>query len=273
MNIICYSKNRACQLDLLLRSMEKCFSEDISKSSLITIIYAWSYMDTEYFYGYHHKLRARRSGCLDPLFIVENDFRADVLDAISPRMPLTMFFVDDNVMINKLDFHCPEFDYLLNHDDVVALSTRMYPGITYSYSNNVEMSVPEFEYVPLRWQWKGLTADWGYPMCMGDGNIYRTEDILTLLHSVKFRNPYELEQRCAEKPINKPYMVCFNEAKVLGVPNNIVQEWHKNRHGHGSVRQLNNLWLAGNQISLNNFMNIKTHSPHAEVEYKMEAAC
>ena len=75
LNIVCYSKNRACQLELLLRSMNKFWKHNHQ----INVLY--TYTDDEYEKGYDILIDEYKN----INFVLEKNFKKD-----------TLFLIDNN---------------------------------------------------------------------------------------------------------------------------------------------------------------------------------
>ena len=262
MNVIIFSKDRAMQLDLLLRSMPDGWKPKIYfKAST-----------QEYFDGYEKLFSLKR-----PMNVVMEavSFKGDMfdMDIISKTDPLTMFLTDDDVFINPL----PELDgieiILRTNPEIVCVSLRLHPEMDYCYTLNRKQKRPKiagyFAIDAQCWDWRTADADYGYPMSL-DGHIFRTADILPLLKRLEYSNPNELEGQLARHPINRPYMMCFDKSIIVNDPVNRVQDTVPNRHGNVSAEYLNDLWLQGKRIRLEPFLGVKNNACHMELPIEFE---
>jgi len=260
MNIIIFSKDRACQLDLLLNSMSKMLKE--YTQCKINTLYTAS--DTYYEYGYdklkniHQRIN----------FINECNFKSDLIENIDSQKQYTVFFVDDIVCKEPFSIDSDELKLMDKDPDILCLSLRLDPQLTYCYAYNTEMNAPNFDN-KLRWHWDGMDGDFGYPMSL-DGHIFRTKDILPLLSRLKYFNPNSLEGRLSENPIKRNKMICMNMAPIFNTPINKVQTHNTNRFGNISAEYLNKMFLAGYRISLPPLIGFKNSACHQEVDIKLE---
>jgi hypothetical protein len=198
-------------------------------------------------------------------FIPETDFRKQVLQFTDVHKRTTMFAVDDIIWKNKFSMKDREYVYFTRASDKLCLSLRLWPGISWSYMMNCEARKPQF-ISRNTWRRNAGTADWCYPMSC-DCNIYRTQDILQVLKRIDFSSPNTLEGEMANKPLNKPYMMCFDESKVLNVPANRVQnEAKNNRSMAGDYLELNKEFMAGGRLKFEHLIGFKNNAVHFPME-------
>lgn len=253
-NIIGFSKNRAAQLDLFIRSFEHYSKEKYD----IKIIYTYS--NDEFKKGYDRLINYY----VDIDFIKEQDFKNDVLKNIDLNKKYTSFFVDDIIFKNDFSINDNEFKMFENDKSILCLSLRLHPRLTYCYAANVPM-------IPINntvFEWRNKTGDFNYPMSI-DMNIYRTDDILPLLKLLNYTNPNSLEMYLSMNPINKPKMICYDNSIIINNPCNKVQTNNPNKHGNIDAEFLNEKFLNGERI-VNTFKGLENISCHQEMEIKFE---
>jgi hypothetical protein len=267
-NIVVFSKDRGCQLDLFLCSIKKFFIGIHINS--IHVLYTYS--NESFGAGYVKAISYHP----DIHYVFENKgkFKEDLLKNVPLKNALTMFFVDDMIFKEEFKLSCHEAYRVITDQSVACLSLRLYPGINYCYTMNVPMTVPEFLNKELVWEWrKACPGDWSYPMSL-DGHLFRTEDILSKLVYIDYRNPNTLEGNLANSPICMPYMTCFSKSKIVNIPANKVQNVNGNRHGQISAQYLNEQFLIGKRISLTKLLNnpniINNASCHVDVPIEIE---
>jgi len=232
-----FSKNRACQLELCLRSHQRFWGEQIK------VLYV---ADKEFQSGYD-KLKKMYP---DVEFITQTDFWKQVNDLVEGKF--TTFNCDDDVMIREFHEGMPEFLEFRNNPDILTLSFRL--GQHYDYSWDAEVSFPTPEFRQGMWEWWRYGFDYGYPMSVL-GNIFRTSDIKPLLDSRGFTSPNTLESVLAKDPISRPLMICFDEPRSINLPMNLVQnEAKKNRYAGLSTKELNQKFLNGYVIDLDDII-------------------
>lgn len=260
LNIIIFSKDRACQLDLLLTSMRKMFQEYALYK--ITVLYTIS--ANTYKQGYNALIKSHTH----INFIYERDFKQCLLSQVDSEADFSVFFVDDNIWKERFTVQCNEFELFERDPDILCLSLRLDPNLTYCYAYDIGMDSPEFDQ-RLRWYWEGKSGDFGYPMSL-DGHIFRTKDILPLLSKLSYNNPNSLEGALSNHPLKQTKMLCLDKAPIFNIPINKVQTTNNNRHGNISAEYLNKKFLAGYRISLKPLIGINNYACHQEVDVTLK---
>lgn len=262
LNILVFSKDRACQLDLFIRSFKKYFKGCAGDS--LSVIYTYSTI--EYKEGYE-LLIERHSGIN---FIDEKgrSFKTLTEQNIHGKNPYTVFFVDDNIFKGPFSIECKEMALLGSDSDILCLSLRLYSGIDYCYTIPCKSPAPTLS-PENTWAWRGLLGDWGYPMSL-DGHIFRTHEILYLMTRTDYKSPNTLEGALATRPLSKEKMVCLDESVIINNPCNKVQTDNGNHCGTVRADFLNKLYLIKKQISLCNIEGLKNKSPHQEIDVVVE---
>jgi len=263
LNVVIFSKDRASQLELLLRSFLISCKEAMDPS-IVRISVVWLATNEEFKAGYQQL----QTYLPTVNWISQSEFKKDVVSALDPGYSLTMFLVDDDVFIDSFSLTDKEIGLAKSHTGVVATSLRLWEGSTYCYPINKDQKIPEFVKSCV-WKWSGQQGDWGYPMSV-DGNIYRTSFVRPLCLINVYRNPNEFEAMLMSVKDKPEYMVCYRKgSKLLNVPANLVQDVFPNRHSNRfSVKNLNDRYLGGDVISLENITGLKPNTPHYELEYK-----
>ena len=232
---IIFSKNRAAQLDALLRSIYEYYPE-----CDYTIIYK---SDLEYLGGYVKLFNTFPNADIRK----ESNFREDVFDVLTE--PYTGFLMDDMMFIDRFTGG-KEWDLFDRSHNIAALSLRLHPGINFSYVKDMPIFNPFTGKQDLYlWEWRAYASYWGYPMSL-DGHIFRTQDLVECMEVIGFDNPNQLEGMLASYPIQKKFMLCYESAKVVNYPLNLVQDVCKNRNMHISLKELNDNYMKGKRIKL-----------------------
>jgi hypothetical protein len=257
LNVIIFSRDRACQLDLLLRSI----LEFVEGREQIRFSILYKASSSDYELGYE-MLKD-----MFPMFhFVDEqdsflDFKIQTMVLIDRSIPLLMFLVDDDLFKNSFSLDDPPVRAFENDRRIMCLSLRLGQHIKHCYPVDQPVPTPDFqsEYV---WEWKGKPGDWGYPMSL-DGNIYHTAKMLPLLKYISFQNPSALESVLASDPPDIPLMNCYPESRILNLPVNKVQRVFDNRSGNLDPAELNDAFVNRNQrICLAPFRHISNQSPH-----------
>lgn len=257
-NIIIFSKDRACQLELLLRSMKTFFFE--SSICNVSILYRCS---NDFYKKGYDKIRVLHP---EYKYVLEEDggFKRQLLSLIDSNNKGTMFLVDDIIFKDYFFIRSNEMKIFLDTPEIVCLSLRMCPRINYCYTEKRATPPPTFM-VNNIWKWVGLPGDWGYPHSL-DAHLFRTDDIMPLIKSMDYSNPNTFEGVWARHPpTGQPYMICYNESKIVNNPVNKVQTVNGNHCGTISAASLNTQFLMGNGISLRPYVGIKNISAHQEM--------
>jgi hypothetical protein len=173
LNVLIFSKDRGCQLDLLIRSIKQLW---IDRSDyMISVLYTYS--SEQYKKGYDKTIHKHP----DLTYIIElpGEFKNQVINVINPNNKFTVFFVDDNVFKEKFEFKCEEVFEFYRKEDIACLSLRLHPKIEYCYTMKIDTPPPIFISKNC-WICKGTLGDWNYKMSV-DGHIFRTKDIIKLI--------------------------------------------------------------------------------------------
>lgn len=265
-NLIIFSKNRACQLHLLLESINQ---NSFGLFDNITVIYK---SDPYFLTGYSKVIYS-----FDEVnFISENDFRHDVLNLITDEYEFTTFLVDDVVFYESLPVNKNEILSTIN-ENTCCFSLRLGLNCTYSHPANIRYNIKNYylkgEHILVFKLSDQDIGDFKYPLST-DGHIYNTKLLRELLLQTLFTNPNTLEaglQRFVRSVPN--FIFCFRRSKIVSIPANIVNDTFKNRHGleHPiSEKHLNDRYINGEKIDINamDFQNI--NGPHKEIKYEFK---
>jgi hypothetical protein len=248
-----FSKDRACQLDLLLTSL-RTFVPGLREELSVAVLYRAS--SAEFARGYD-RLRTLHPW---PEYHEERSFRADVLQLLATPAPHLMFLVDDLVFIRPWD---PASVAILDRQpDTLCLSLRLHPGINYSYPPNCPAPPPPL--LAGRWRWRGQPGCWGYPMSL-DAHVYRRRDLDPIFKRISFTQPNALESALKAAAPALPYMACHDAPIVINLPQNVVRgDGWPSRHQGLSAEELNTRFLGNSRLSLQHLQNLTPASAHVE---------
>jgi FkbM family methyltransferase len=245
---IIFSKNRACQLELLLRGL----------TIPVSVLYAY---DPEFKAGYD-KLMGMYP---EVNFVHETNFKDQLVALVAGGNEYTMFFVDDILALEPFIEDCPEFAELKRDPEILCLSLRLAP---------YHKDTPVFKRKNV-WEWKnsGVRTQFGYPMSV-DGHIYRKEDLLATITNNFFDTPNSLEGLLMKNiPPNRPLMICFDKPKIV---NNIANQVNGGRGAKSfgkNKKELEERFLKGERISLEDMKEkaSKADECFLRTDYVMEA--
>lgn len=263
-----FTKDRACQLDLLLRSIEENFPE----LGALNIIYSASSVD--FLSGYQILM----SRFPDHNWIGETNLIKDIKTVVGTfSADFSMAFVDDELIVRKHDIS-QLLDILRTNELVHCASLRLGKNVDFTYTANIPSPPPPFikkeghEIYGWKWAEQNPNADWGYPSCI-NSHIYRTELFKGLILKNDFKNVNDLEGMFNRARHHfKPLMICFGEPMTLNVANNLVQSG-TNRHSNKreyTVEALNDRFLSGYRIDPVSLYDHETNMATLELDYKWE---
>lgn len=257
LNLIIFSKDRACQLELLIRSMKKFFKE--FNHTPINILYTYS--NNDYKKGYD-KLFGLHSGN-NILYIKESNFRLQTINLINISNPFTIFFVDDNIFKENFSLIDEQFRIFADDLNILTLSLRLHPRLSYCYPTNSIMTKPKFN-SKLIYNWTTERGDYGYPMSL-DGHFFRTIEIKNLSNSIMFNNPNSYEFNLSRIPLNGNKIICYDKSIIVNNPINKVQTNNNNRFGNITSKYLNDNFLNNKIINIDKYCHIDNISCHQEL--------
>jgi len=257
-NIVVFSKDRAMQLELFLRS----FNHYVKHADRyrIHVLFTWS--DDDYGKGYW-ELACELSPNI--VFHTDLNFKEDLLDLIDSSNPYTVFFVDDDFFKNDFDFYDEQMNIFESDKRILCRSLRLGKDLHYCYSKRKPMQQPTFS-ANNTFNWRTAQHDFGYPMSL-DGHIFRTAEILPMLQTLDYQNPNTLECQLAKaKNQLGELMICYSNSIIMNNPINKVQTYNNNWHGNVGAKELNDLFLKGLIIDLTAFDGYKNVSAHQELK-------
>lgn len=245
---IIFSKDRACQLDLLLRGV----LQNGRGMFVPTVLYTASM--PEFQRGYD--LLMRRCG-LEVMFLREKDFCSDVVGIAEQNWTdFLVCFTDDGILYRRLPVSEEEILHQLA-DDTICFSLRIGKNTMLErYWEGKE--VEDFKYSEfadfIKWNQKDYSGSthFGYPFSL-DGHVFRREEILGYLKQLgHFSGPNDLEGALATfRKEARPNMVALKESVLVVNPVNRVQDVCKNVNGWffgATPQELNERYLAGEII-------------------------
>ena len=261
MNIIVFSKNRAAQLELFIRS----FNTYVKNYDDYVINVIYTYSDQQYERGYE---KLMNMNYLNVNYIKETNFKQDIINCVNLKTKFLTFFVDDNIFKNHFDFFDNQMDMFIQDNEILCRSLRLHPRLTYCYPMAIPMRTPNFMEHNI-FYWRGLDGDYGYPMSV-DGHIFRTEQIYPYITNINYGSPTMFESFMSAIPMNLPKMICYDKSIIVNNPCNKVQIINGNIHGKVELSDLNKKFLDGQLISLDNIDGMENISCHQEIEIKYQ---
>lgn len=259
-NAIIFSKNRACQLHLLLESIER-FGNILNDVYII-------YKAEEGFTKGYKRVQSCFPLCV---WMDEQEFQRDTISLIKYGSDYICFFVDDNFIHREIPGEYNELNALIIQNQIDIFSLRL-------GKNTIYCNWKDKKYTPMPkrldevednnifvWNWHTIPphTNFGYPFSV-DGHIYPKELLLECL-DYKFENPNALEGRIkVNKLPNK--MACFGKSCVVNNPINLVGSsngWISNER---TLKELEQLYISGKHINLDKLLENKIEACHQGME-------
>lgn len=223
-NGLILSKNRACQLRLLLESIS------INAPSLlgeIKIIYTSTSAD---FAKGYEKLKSEKI-LPNISWEEEKDFVPDFLNALKTcESEYICGIVDDCVIYKKTPTSGDQIEKAFS-DDVFCFSLRLGLNTTVQYyMSDAIIELKSYQQNPfcIKWDWKEWSSklNYGYPISL-DGHIFRTKELCDLSHKFKFDYLRQWEGviagKCREET-ERNMMLSFKQNILFSIPVNCVQD-------------------------------------------------
>jgi len=263
--VIIFSKNRACQLNLLLDSIKENAPMLFDK---ISVLYKCD--NEEYLSGYQ-KLFEKYSSIL---FVNENNFKNQTIKLIDDNIEATTFMVDDAVIFRKIMARKVDIIKPVIENNFI-FSLRLGLNCVYSHPANINYVLGEHEvegeYIIFDYT-KQQIGDFRYPLST-DGHIFNTKLIKELLVEINFHNPNTLEanlQKFMGSNLIPKMTKCFIESKLVSIPVNLVNNTFNNRHALEfgvHEKELNDKFISGETIDLKMLDFSGVNGPHKEIKY------
>ena len=283
---IVFSKDRALQLDLFLKSLKKHFKD----MDHVRVIYLCSDKNHKESYSAlrnEHRKVLFKEQC-DNLF-------QDIFESccLSTNKYLS-FFTDDDIVYKNIskeesrliDSTFVDINELFCFSLRLGLNTtkRDVGGVKYydimpERFGTKKPSDDTSEDVSLIWNRTSIPFGgyWSYPLSV-DGHVFKRTDMLNICEKLylwskleKFKQtPNEFESKLQRFNYEYPcLMACFQHSKVVNSPNNRVQNDALNRNGdtfNYDSEYCNSLFMKGKRLDLCDIDFTSVDSPHTELK-------
>ena len=264
---VVFSKDRAMQLHALIRSYVRHVA---APRPPLTLLYRASTPAHAKAYEEAIDLVRRENAALELEAREESalGFRGTLLSTLE-RIEASCVFclVDDDLFIRPLDF-----SVFGSHDlRTTVPSLRLGRHITHAYVDNRDYAVPALTPAVgglLRWQWAAGEGTWNYPMSV-DGNLFDRGELLAMARFLAFHGPNSFETglvRAFGPLFSLRAGVCFEQARLVNIPWNCVQQEVANRCGSLTEAELLRRWQAGECLDIAGMDGLTATAPHVEVE-------
>lgn len=255
---IIFSKDRACQLHLLLESIQKNWP-DLQDIHIIRAVSNEDFRD-----GYD---KLREANGLPPFYMYHEQetfgFKLILKDLVKTSESLLTFFCDDDIIYRSVDVTEAQIEETMGIEELSTLSLRLGQNTTYQYlsaddKHNCPVPQRVFQHGPfLLWDFRTLPSwtNFGYPLSV-EGHIFKQSFMQDIVNKEDFDfydpNSFEgkMQQFLGTTP---PIMGCCETNYIVNTPINRVQDTCLNRAGdeHGiTAESLNDSYLNGDTINL-----------------------
>ena len=264
-NAIAFSKDRACQLHLLISSLEK------NAKNIFELKIIYTYSNEEFEKGYEKLIEMYPE---IKWFKQSDNFKQDVLTNLETEHKYSCFFTDDDILYRPIKEE-EMTSKLEENNDAFCFSGRLGLNTTKCYTMNCDNVLkPEYEDDKfIKWDWKVHFMDSGYPLSL-DFHVFRTNEITKLTKKVSFTNPNTFEEGLQMfDGFPKTKMWAYKHSSLVGVPVNIVNDTHPNLNGQNhsiSTESLNDKFLNGEIIDYDNLDFENITGCHQEIKYKFK---
>jgi hypothetical protein len=268
-DILIWSKDRACQLDLLLRSLFK----NLPNFHTCHIYILYKASNDKFQQGYD--IISKK---YDVVLIKENDFYTDTMFVLNNGSSHIMFLADDNVFYKHNELSSDRAVGLIENNGVCCVSLRLgLNTVVQDYYTQLQSDMPKIfyriDYDILIWEWRLVHRyhNFGYPFAL-DAHIYNKETILSNLN-FDFKDTTQLEGNyCQQVEHFSKYMCCLEHSVSFNNPTNTISNsgLTAGRDHGNSLEFLNDSFINGSQISLDNMEQADIVGCHQEVEIILE---
>jgi len=285
---IIFSKDRACQLDLLLRSI---YSNLKSERELIVVYKA----SNDRFQAAYDKLQSEHPRVE---LIQESLFKTDLIGVVNRSQKYICLFTDDTILYKESVLEEEEINTLFMKYHVTCISLRLgkntiiqdpyqgqhadMPIMPVGFKDFMVWDTNDIKNYSERREGNNMLREYrscNFTMMVSlDGHIYERKLLRSILPYLEYYNPNTLETAMAKSPITcypSRKMACFNQSRLVNNPINIVQETYSNRSGESfgfTVADLNEEYLNGYVIDIDDIDFSNIEGCHQEMEIKLKKA-
>jgi len=262
-NLLIWSKDRACQLDLLLRSLPH---------NLFNVYTLYKSSSSEYQLGYDKLIKLYP----EYFFTKESDFELQTRFIIKCSGKYICLSTDDTVF-----YDCPKISAsgieAAMSDDVITFSFRYGKNTVLQNHNTGEMqpslNIYEDCHDYIRWRFDQYYPlhNYGYPFGL-DMHVYKADILTELINQFSFSNTNQLESNLFKYTNVVPKVICSEHmSTAVNIPaNNMSGITIAGAMYPFSNETLNNVWLSGNQIDINSILGQKVVGCHQEFDFRFE---
>jgi len=264
-DLIIWSKDRACQLDFLLHSL------DINCQNIFNIKVLYTYSSKIYKSGYDLLIEKNK----EVEFLKEENFNKNTYSLLSRcNNKWVSFCTDDTVFYRKSPYNKDTLLHFLPKNNNCIFSFRLgyntlhqdihIGSIQDPLTNEVELSSEV-----IMWNCKKYNPffNYGYPFAL-DGHIFTKNLIVDILNTYKtWKNTNTLEGGLQKYIKRIDYISSYKKSIAVNLPVNNMSGYtsfgHKFKY---SNEELNSFYLKGKCLSIDIFKEIDIIGCHQEVD-------
>jgi hypothetical protein len=247
---VVFSKDRACQLHLLLETLDQHLPADVR----VNILFRASTEEDAAAYMHCKEHFASRAE-----FIPEVNFGRNLVQLLeSDKSRNCIFLVDDIAVLYDIPHRL-----LCHHDASRAIvSLRLGANIVRSYNSGIsKMQQPLLEETTLvgdpslkllRWRWRDGVVDWSLPTSL-DGHLMPKSMIMPILRAGGFKAPNSLEHILGQFRFifKHQWAYALPKSVIINFPMNAVNsELSRCPHLGIAATDLRDRYMAGERLSL-----------------------
>lgn len=269
LNVIIFSKDRAMQLDLLLKSILLNFNVGDYK---LNILYKAS--NDEYDRGYNI-IRD-----LYPQFNYkkEEKFKSD-LTSLFIDSEYTMFLTDDDIIYKEFKLTKDELHNIFEISNAMCFSLRLGLNTKHCYTMQRLNDLKNFKRHEfyhdisliepiISWKVEDGTNDYAYPMSL-DGHIFKTDFIKYFCENLEYENPNIFEAMLSKITKNNMIISSYLDSRLVNSPINRVQDTFHNISGMNfgySAEDLNEMFLDDVSFDFDKMKFNEIEACHQEIQ-------
>jgi len=254
--VLIFSRNRACQLDGLLRSLNQ-----ISRYTSPVFV-LWKSEGS----GHTRSYQILREQWPQLLWKEQEEFRRDLLELLKNTDEETIMFCTDDGLFFTSPPRLAEPDW----EKVAGVSLRLGRNARYCHPADEHYSIPKIHNAGglLAWRWRKARGDFRVAYSL-DAHIYPRKRILEVLQRFDFSNPNQLEDRLNRfgSEDAPEWMLCPEQSCYVSLPINRVNTEFTNRSGLQypvSEKELLARFLSGQRLDIKNVVSSVPKGPHQE---------
>lgn len=274
MSIHCvvFSKDRAAQLELLLRSVQKHIPNIFSD---ISVLYTTS--DEEYEKGYSI-LKEEFGNYAN--FVRETNFCENTKELSKTDAKLLCYLTDDDIFYRKFSNTLKDIHDVFDDMEIGCLSLRLGRNTVIQNPVTKEQTtcpnyLANYEGKFLIWNKYTIQGNSNYSYNLSvDGHIFRAKTIQNIMRPLSFIHPNDFEGQLQNfHTLVSPIMSSCEQSVLVGCPVNKVNDLVGNAHGtyfSQSQEEMNKKFLEGKRIKFEKIEFLNVLGTHQEFVLPME---